>query len=180
MTLGTTMMTESPHATADDRGASGGQARRSQQESAEARIALPTMNLLGLIAIAVLLVTGSWSAGVAIGPWGSAEFIAGMAGIGIAAAIANAGIFIMTPWKKRPIADWMNMWLLATIFRMLGTPTAAYLLYSAASPALTAKPFGLAVALTYIVTLFVEAAALAKHLKTAIDQPAPIGNGRAA
>lgn len=125
------------------------------------------------------MVAGCWSAAIALGPWGMSEFTAGIAGIAVAAVVALAGVLIITPWKPRPIADWMNMWMLATVFRMLGTPTAAYVLYSAASPALAAKPFGLTVALTYIATLFVEAAALAKHLKTAIDQPSPIGNGHA-
>jgi hypothetical protein len=175
MTIGTSTMTGQTSASHDS--AAAGHLRQAGPATAEARVALPTKLLLGLIALAGLLVAGGWSAAVAVGPWTMREFNAGMAGIAVTALVAFAGVFIITPWKRRLIADWMNMWLLATVFRMLGTPTAAYVLYSAVSPALAAKPFGLAVALTYIATLFVEAAALAKHLKTAIDQPSPIGNG---
>lgn len=178
-TIGTTTMTGPPGATANNGGAAGGHVRQSAPGSAEALVSLPFRALLSLISLVILLVAGCWSAAVALGPWGAVEFASGMAGVAITAVMAVGGVLIMTPWKKRPIADWMNMWLLATVFRMLGTPTAAYLLYSAASSALAAKPYGLAVALTYIATLFVEAAALAKHLKTAIDQPSSLGNGHA-
>lgn len=125
---------------------------------------MPTRLLLGAVSVAVLLVIGLWSAGMAIGSLGLAEFRAGLIGIAVAAVVGLTGILILTPWKKRAIADWMTMWLAGTVFRMLATPIAAYLLYSAVSPVLAAKPFGLAVALTYIVTLFVEAAVVARYM----------------
>ena len=172
-------MTGPPSATANEGGVTSSRARHSKPGSAEAPITLPSGKLIGLVVGAVVGVGGMWFAIIALGPWGTPELASGLAGIAVAAVMGVLGVVIMTPWRARPMADWMNLWLLATVFRMLGTPAAAYLLYSAASPTLAAKPFGLAVALTYIATLFVEAAALAKHLKAAIDQPLPIDSGHA-
>lgn len=131
----------------------------------EQLVPLPAVKLFATVAAAALIVAGSWAAAAAMGIGGSAvEFRSGMWGIGLTGVLAMAGIAVLTPWKPRAMADWMTMWLGATVFRVLVTPAAAFLLYSAPSLALAAKPLGLSVALTYMATLFVEAAVLARHL----------------
>ena len=117
------------------------------------------------MALAAMLVAALWSAAVAVGTLGTPTLTTGMMGIVITAFIALAGVLVMTPWKPRLIADWMTMWLAGTVFRMLLTPIAAFLLYSAASHALAVKPLVLSVALTYLCTVLVEAAVLARHMK---------------
>lgn len=98
----------------------------------------------------------------------------GFAGIGLAGVFALLGIVILSPWKRRPLADWMLAWLASTVFRILATPVAALLLYSAASSGaggesggvvLEARAFGLSIAVTYLATLFVEAGVLSGQLK---------------
>lgn len=138
--------------------------------SAEVRIALPTRQLLGVVAAAALVMAGIWSAGAAlgIGGGGDASFISGLVGAGAVGVVAFAGVLIMTPWKRRAVPDWMTMWLAATVFRLLVTPVLVYLLYSAASAGgewLAVKPLVLSVAATYFVTLLAEAAILASHMK---------------
>ena len=135
------------------------------QSAGEQRIVLPMRTLLMLMAVATLVVCGCWAGTVAIAQLGSQSFTSGMLGIGLVGVLSMAGVVLMTPWKPRIVADWMTMWLAATVFRVLVTPLAAFLLYSAASSVLAAKPLALAVASTYLVTLFVEAAVLSAHLK---------------
>lgn len=144
----------------------------------ERKVAMPTAVLMWAVVASALLVAGGWATAIAIGPWGMSDFSAGMAGIGIATAAAIAGVFVISPWKPRAMIDWMTMWLAATVFRLFVTPIAAYLLYSAASSALAAKPFWLAVAVTYLATLFVEAAVLARHVNAICDSSPAIDPDR--
>ncbi len=144
-------------------------------------IALPTGSLLVAMFVSVMLVAGGWSLAVWMG-WGGAfdrtDFVSAMVGIGVAGVVTLAGVLMIRPWKTRPIADWMTWWLGGTVFRLLGTPAAGFLLYSAVSGALTAKPFGLSIALTYIAALFVEAAVLARHVHAASDQHSAVSQDR--
>ena len=133
--------------------------------------ALPTRLLLWTIVAGVLVVAGLWSAIVTIGPWGREAFTSGMAGIGLTAIMILVGVLVMTPWKPRLSMDWMTMWLGGTVFRILATPVAAFVLYSAASPWLAMKPFGLSVAVTYLVALFTEAAVLTQHFRRRFPVP---------
>jgi hypothetical protein len=142
------------------------------------RIAMPVATLLVSVIVAVLLTAGVWSAAIAIGPWGMPEFIAGMAGIGLTGTLAVVGVLVIKPWKPRTMADWMTVWLAGTVFRLFVTPLAAYLLYSAVSPALAYQSFGLAVALTYLAALFVEAGVLARHVNAISDSPSATGDDR--
>jgi hypothetical protein len=138
--------------------------------AAEPRLSLPTSALLWGVVVASLLVAGLWSTAMAIGPWSSMDFTTGLLGIGIMMILAVAGVLVLSPWRQRAIADWMTMWLAATVFRLLVTPVFVYLIYSAASVSLPAKPLGLSVALTYLATLFIEAAIIARHVNAASDR----------
>jgi hypothetical protein len=129
------------------------------------RIRLPVGALLGvvitapaLVAVACWIIDMTWSLGGQVANAG----LAGAVGVGL---VAIGGVLIMTPWKPRAMADWMTMWLGATVFRLLLTPVLVYLLYSAASPALAVKPLVLSVASTYFAALLAEAAILASHIR---------------
>lgn len=155
MTTGTTAMTGTrPNATDD--AARGG--------VVELRVSLPTRALFLGVTAASLAVAGLWAAVVGLGPWDKTAFTTGLVGAAIMGVLALNGVLIMTPWKPRAFADWMTVWLAATVFRMLVTPSIVFLIYSATSETLPAKPLGLSVALTYMATLFVEAAIIARHM----------------
>jgi hypothetical protein len=134
----------------------------------EPRIALPTRTLMLSMFSAGLLVVGGWSAAVVTGPWGDTAFITGLVGIGVTTLISLCGVLIITPWKPRPIAEWMTMWLAGTVFRMLMTPAILFLLYSATSRALAVKPLVLSVALTYLVSVLAEAGIIASHVRRSL------------
>jgi hypothetical protein len=129
------------------------------------RVRLPAGRLVAWMAFTAMVVAGLWSAAVTIRSLGPQVFATGMLGIAVVTVIAIAGVLVMTPWKPRPVVDWMTMWLAGTVFRMLVTPIAAFLLYSALSHALAVKPLVLSVAATYLCTLLVEAAVVARHMK---------------
>lgn len=141
------------------------------ERSTETRVSLPTRKMvLGVIA-PLLVFAGGWCIAAvtgAIGPWNGAIFRSGMIGAVSVTVVALAGVFIMTPWKARAVADWMTMWLGSTVFRLLVTPVVVYLLYSAASQELAAKPLVLSVASTYFVTLLAEAVILTTHIRRSL------------
>jgi hypothetical protein len=169
ISIGTSAMTSDlPDARLESRGVRDGGLPAPAPGSAEHVISLPMRVPALMMAIGAALVAGGWSAAVALGPWGRHEFISGMTGVVVTAAVALLGLAVMTPWKPRPMADWMTMWLGGTLFRLLGTPTVLFLLYSAASPPLAAKPLALSVALTYLVMLLAEAGALALHVRRSL------------
>jgi hypothetical protein len=128
-------------------------------------IALPWRLLVWCMLAAGLIIAGLWAGVVAARSMSSDILLSGIAGVGVSLAMTLLGVLIMTPWKRRLAIDWMTMWLAGTVFRVLATPAAAFLLYSAASPRLASKPFGLAVAVTYLVVLLSEAAILAQHFR---------------
>jgi len=139
--------------------------------TAETPHALPTRLLLWSMTAGILIVSGVWAGLTAIGPWGCEAFTSGMVGIGLSAVMTMAGVMVMSPWKPRLSMDWMTMWLGGTVFRILATPAAAFVLYSAASPWLAMKPFGLSVAVTYMVALFTEATVLTQHFRRRFPAP---------
>lgn len=155
---------------ANDQTACGHRGSHHQAPSSDVRFALPTGSLLVSIVVGVLLVAGGWATVASfMKDERSAFFVTGMAGIGVVAVMSMLGVIVMTPWKQRSMIDWMTMWLLGTVFRVLATPIVAYVLYSAFSPptggGLSAKPLALSVAIAYMVALFVEAAVLSTYLK---------------
>jgi hypothetical protein len=142
---------------------------------AEARITLPARWLFVGVVVATLIMAGGWSLGVALGGWGDDALMSGLLGAGAVGAVALVGVLILTPWKARPIPEWMTMWLAATVFRLLVTPVAVYVLYSAASngdsatgPTVPVKPLVLSVAATYFMALLTEAAIIASHVKRSL------------
>lgn len=112
---------------------------------------------------AAALVTGlAWYAVTRlVGPWQDAA-LTGLMGAIVVAAVAAVSVVAMTPWKRRPMADWMSWWLAGTVVRLLVTPACAFLLYSAAR--LEAEPLALSVATAYLVTVLTETAVLARHV----------------
>lgn len=138
---------------------------RAKPQAAVVRLALPSQLLLVAVIVCTLVMVGVWSLIAALSAWSGESFIAGLVGAGAVGVVAILGVLIMRPWKRREVAEWMTMWLAATVFRLFGTPVLVYLLYSAAPEAMAAKPLALAVASTYFVTLLAEAAILASHMK---------------
>jgi hypothetical protein len=140
------------------------------KNSTETAIALPMRAMLATVATAALGLAGIVLILSVVGAIQNANVISGLNGIAAVAAVMIVGVFLMTPWRSRPIADWMTLWLAATVFRLLVTPVVVYLLYSLsaggdASPALAAGPLVISVAIAYFVTLLSEAAVVASHVK---------------
>jgi hypothetical protein len=136
----------------------------------EPTLSLPTGKLLATVLLAGLGTAGLWwlllraGLGLALGvPAGAGELVDGLVGIGLVLAIALVSVVVMTPWKTRPMSAWMNLWLAGTVLRLLLTPPAAFVLYSAAS--FGAAALTLSVAAAYIAILFSEAIVLSLHLK---------------
>jgi hypothetical protein len=76
-----------------------------------------------------------------------------------------AGLLAMGPWAARTPSSWSTRWLAATVIRFVTTPFLALLLYS--SPP-SAEGFLLSVAGTYLVSLAVETAVVARSVLAAV------------
>ena len=132
----------------------------------EPTIGLPTARLITTVMFATIIAAGGWYAAASLGRWGAETARTGLIGGTLVGVIVLAGVLIMTPWVTRPVSAWMTLWLAGTVMRMLMTPIAAWLLYSATPRgSLAAEPLALSVALTYLATLFSEATVLALHVK---------------
>ncbi len=129
-------------------------------------IAWPGWRLIGTIAGAAALSAGAWLAAPQLGPWDSGVGVAGVAGAVLVGGLAIVVLLVVRPWKMRPLSAWMNFWIGGTVLRLLLVPAATYLLYSATS--LSATPLALSVTLTYLLTLFAEAAVLALYVRRAV------------
>lgn len=138
-------------------------------------VTLPTRQLLLSVVLSSLVAGGLVSLlGVMMG-WADWDR-AGIWG-GVLVAICTAGgVLAITPWKPRPMTMWVAIWLGQTVVRMLVTPAAAYLLYSATS----IRPMALAAAVgsCYLAAVVVEARVLTRILATggATDGAADNGN----
>jgi hypothetical protein len=156
----------------DDRAMRASQLSNAAGAGVPTQFALPTGSLLVSIIVSVLLVAGGWATAASLmkdenagGVSAGGVFLTGMVGIGVVGVMSILGVVVMTPWKSRTMIDWMTMWFAGTVFRVLVTPVAAYVLYSALSPRLSAKSLALSVAITYMIALFVEAVVLSTYLK---------------
>lgn len=128
-------------------------------------ISLPTARLLTVVVgVPALVGAGWWLIGMAKG-WSQSGQIVGVIGAGLVAVISTLSLLVMTPWTTRRISGWMTLWQAATVLRLLGTPIAAYVLYSATS--LDGGSLALSIAVAYVLTLFCEAAVLSLYLKRA-------------
>ena len=82
----------------------------------------------------------------------------------LASTIMLVGLLAMGPWASRTPSSWSTRWLAATVIRFITTPFLALLLYSLPP---SAEGFLLAVAGTYLVSLAVETAVVAKSVLAA-------------
>ncbi len=98
----------------------------------------------------------------------------------LAAFVMLVGLLVLAPWASRTPSSWSTRWLAATVIRFITTPFLALLLYSLPP---SAEGFLLAVAVTYLVSLAVEtavvaksvlAAAVASERRSSTPQPPPI------
>ena len=128
----------------------------------ETTMTMPTTHLVGAVVFGPLLACGLWMAIVAAGPWGREAVVAAPYGAATVLLVGLLGVLVMSPWRRRAMLDWWTMWLAATVLRLLLTPLAGYLLYSATS--LDLEPFFLSIAASYFVTLLVEVAVLRRHV----------------
>ncbi len=129
-------------------------------------LAWPGWRLIGTIAGVAALSCGAWLAAPRLGPWDAGVAVAGVAGALLVGGLTIVALLVVRPWKVRPISTWMNLWIGGTVLRLLLIPAATYLLYSATS--LSATALALSVGLTYVLTLFAEAAVLALYVRRAV------------
>ena len=129
-------------------------------------LAWPGWRLIGTIAGVAALSASAWLAAPRLGPWDAEVAVAGVAGAVLVGALAIVALLAVWPWKMRPMSTWMNLWIGGTVLRLLLIPAATYLLYSATS--LSATALALSVGLTYVLTLFAEAAVLALYVRRAL------------
>jgi len=126
-------------------------------------ITLPIGRMVGSIVGLSALTYAGWLTVVWLGGFGVEAVVAGLAGAALVAAVGVAAALMMRPWRPRPVSEWMTWWLGGIVVRLLVTPPAAYLLYSATS--LSGTPLLLAVAITYVIVQCGEAAVLALHIQ---------------
>lgn len=131
----------------------------------EPLISLPTGRLLVAVIGACATSTAAWLGVVSLGAWGREVLMAGPVGALAVAVTGVAGVVVMTPWKTRDMITWWTMWLAATVLRLLLTPVAAFLLYSATP--LSPEALCLAIAASYFLALMAEAAIIARHVHRA-------------
>ena len=134
--------------------------------SREPSLALPTRRMLLTIAAGTATTFLGWAVVTSIIVPGREVLVAGGAGAAVVAAVSVIGALIISPWRIRPVGDWINWWLGSMVLRILLTPVVAYLLYSATALSLT--PLMLSVAATYVVVQVSEAAAVAHYLKRVV------------
>ena len=147
------------HTRADDRTAPAQAAAGSRAR--EPIMSLPMGVLLGAVIGGGAVSLALWWAGANIlAPARATElWPTALGGIILCTIIYGLTLLAMMPWKQRPMGDWMTYWLGATVLRLMVTPLATFLLYSAAPGDL--RTLGLSVALSYVICLFMETAALA-------------------
>ncbi len=131
--------------------------------SREPNISLPTTRMLLAIFLSSLAACLAWMAVVKLGDFEPGTMAAGPAGAGLVMVIGFLVVVLMQPWRSRLVGDWVNIWLAGIIGRLLITPAAAYLLYSATP--LSGSPLLLSVATSYVIVQIGEAAVLSLHLK---------------
>ena len=130
--------------------------------AAEPIAALPTGTMLAAACGGAITTAVLWGLALLVIPAAQGTLPTALAAIGLVLVIYIATTMMITPWKPRRMGDWMTFWLAATVVRLLVTPVAAWVLYSAAL--LEVRPFGLAVALCYVLCLFLETGTIAWFL----------------
>ncbi len=129
--------------------------------SAEPTIALPALRMVAAIVASAVGAAVLWTIAALV--TGERVIGEGAAGAGVVLVVGVLGVVAIRPWKVRPVSAWTSLWLAAMVGRLVLTPLAAWLVYSAAP--LEMAPFMLAVAASYVIVQLTEAAAVALHLK---------------
>jgi len=130
----------------------------------ETPIAMPAGLIFGTWAGTSALCAGAAFATSAFGLLRSEVSVSATLGSILVSCIMLLGLLAMAPWAARTASAWSTRWLAATVIRFLTTPFLALLLYSLPP---SAEGFLLSVAGTYLVSLAVETAVVAKSVLAA-------------
>ena len=127
--------------------------------AAETPIRLNFLAVAGSWLLASIGCVGVALMGAPLGLWKMEVSSSAALGVVLASCIMLVGVLILGPWAARTPSEWSTRWLAATVIRFIGTPFLALLLYSRPP---SAEGFLLALAGTYLVSLAVETAVIAK------------------
>lgn len=130
----------------------------------EAPIAISAGLIFGTWATASALCIGAAFAASTLGLLKSEVSVSATLGAILVSVIMLVGLLAMAPWQARTPSSWSTRWLAATVIRFITTPFLALLLYSLPP---SAEGFLLSVAGTYLVSLAVETAVIAKSVLAA-------------
>lgn len=128
-------------------------------QAAETPIRLNFLAVAGSWLLASVGCVGAALMGASLGLWKMEVSSSAALGAVLASCIMLVGLLILGPWAARTPSEWSTRWLAATVIRFIGTPFLALLLYSRPP---SAEGFLLALASTYLVSLAVESAVIAR------------------
>jgi len=137
--------------------------------AAETPIRLNFLAVAGSWLLASLGCVGAALMGAPLGLWKLEVSSSTALGAVLASCIMLVGVLILGPWAARTPSEWSTRWLAATVIRFIGTPFLALLLYSRPP---SAEGFLLALAGTYLVSLAVETAVIARTVLAAASTSA--------
>jgi len=137
--------------------------------AAETPIRLNFLAVAGSWLLASLGCVGAALMGAPLGLWKMEVSSSAALGAVLASCIMLVGVLILGPWAARTPSEWSTRWLAATVIRFIGTPFLALLLYSRPP---SAEGFLLALAGTYLVSLAVETAVIARTVLAAASTSA--------
>ena len=130
----------------------------------ETPIGMPAGLIFGSWAATATLCAGAAYATASIGLLKAEVSVSATLGSLLVSVIMLLGLLAMAPWAARTPSAWSTRWLAATVIRFITTPFLALLLYSLPP---SAEGFLLSVAGTYLVSLAVETAVVARSVLAA-------------
>ncbi len=130
----------------------------------EPPIAMPAGLIFGAWAATSVLCAGAAFASSKFGLLKPEVSVSATLGSILASVIMLLGLLAVAPWAPRTASSWSTRWLAATVIRFVTTPFLALLLYSLPP---SAEGFLLSVAGTYLVSLAVETALVARSVLAA-------------
>ena len=137
--------------------------------AAETPIRLNFLAVAGSWLLASVGCIGGALMGAPLGLWKMEVSSSAALGAILASCVMLVGVLILGPWAARTPSEWSTRWLAATVIRFIGTPFLALLLYSRPP---SAEGFLLALAGTYLVSLAVETAVIARTVLAAASTSA--------
>jgi hypothetical protein len=137
--------------------------------AAETPIRLNFLGVAGSWLLASIGCVGGALLGAPLGLWNTEVSSSAALGAILASCVMLVGVLILGPWAARTPSEWSTRWLAATVIRFIGTPFLALLLYSRPP---SAEGFLLALAGTYLVSLAVETAVIARTVLAAASTSA--------